>query len=114
MNPRKSGIALALVTLLAAQSLAAQSRFKFKEVVQAGDAAPVPPQLGSVLEFAFSDQGNIALIADGGVILKSGSAIVPIAGPGDSAPGGGMFFSFTRPECGVRGGAERGYRPCSE
>jgi hypothetical protein len=103
MKPRIIGSALVLATLLAAQSLLAQSQFKFKEVVQAGDAAPVPPQLGSVLEFAFSDQGNIALIADGGVILKAGSAVLPIAGPGDSAPGGGMFFSFTQPSLGPQG-----------
>ena len=103
MNPRKIGSALVLATLFAAQSLLAQSQFKFKEVVQSGDAAPVPPQLGSVLEFAFSDQGNIALIADGGIILKSGSAVIPIAGPGDSAPGGGMFFSFTQPSLGPQG-----------
>ena len=103
MKPKRIGSALVLATLLAAQSLHAQSQFKFKEVVQSGDAAPVPPQLGSVLEFAFSDQGNIALIADGGLILKSGSAVIPIAGPGDSAPGGGEFFSFTQPSLGPQG-----------
>jgi hypothetical protein len=103
MNPRRIGTALALATLFAAQTLLAQSQFKFKEVVRSGDAAPVPPQLGSVLEFAFSDQGNVALIADGGLILKSGSAITPIAGPGDSAPGGGAFFSFTQPSLGPNG-----------
>jgi hypothetical protein len=103
MNPRRIGTTLVLATLFAAQTLLAQSQFKTKEVVQAGDAAPVPPQIGSVLEFAFSDQGNVALIADGGVILKSGNAVIPIAGPGDSAPGGGAFFSFTQPSLGPQG-----------
>jgi hypothetical protein len=103
MNPRRIGSALVFTALLAAQTLSAQSQFKFKEAVRSGDAAPVPPQLGSVLEFAFSDQGNVALIADGGVILKSGSAVIPIAGPGDSAPGGGAFFSFTQPSLGPQG-----------
>jgi hypothetical protein len=103
MNPRRIGSVLILATLLAAQGLSAQSQFKFKEVVRSGDAAPVPPRLGSVLEFAFSDQGSIALIADGGLILKSGSAVIPIAGPGDSAPGGGLFFSFTQPSLGPQG-----------
>jgi hypothetical protein len=103
VNPRRIGSALVLATLLAAQSLLAQSQFKFKEVGQSRDAAPVPPQLGSVLEFAFSDQGNVALIADGGIILKSGNAVIPIAGPGDAAPGGGLFFSFTQPSLGRQG-----------
>jgi hypothetical protein len=103
MKPNRIGSTLVLAFLFSAPTVLAQSKFKFKEVVQAGDAAPVPPQLGSVLEFAFSDQGNIALIADGGVILKSGSAVVPIVGPGDSAPGGGMFFSFTQPSIGPQG-----------
>lgn len=103
MNTKRIGIAFALATLLAAPALLAQSQFKFKEVVQSGDAAPVPPQLGSVLEFAFSDQGNIALIADGGLILKSGGTVTPIAGPGDFAPGGGLFLSFTQPSIGRQG-----------
>lgn len=103
MNPKRIGTFLVLVSLLSAPALLAQSQFKFKEVVQSGDTAPVPPQLGSVLEFAFSDQGNVALIADGGLILKSGSAVIPIAGPGDAAPGGGLFLSFTQPSVGPQG-----------
>src|SRR5690242_11663728 len=103
MSSRKLRTAFVLATLLAPQTLFAQSQFKVKEVVQTGDVAPVPPQLGSVLEFAFSDRGNVALIADGGLILKSGSAVIPIAGPGDVAPGGGVFFSFTQPSIGPQG-----------
>ena len=67
MNSRRIATAFALATFFVAPTLLAQSQFKFKEVVQTGDAAPVPPQLGSVLEFAFSDQGNVALIA--GVVV---------------------------------------------
>jgi len=103
MSSRRIATPLVLATLFVAPTLLAQSQFKFKEVVQTGDAAPVPPQLGSVLEFAFSDQGNVALVADGGLILKSGGTITPIAGPGDFAPGGGLFFSFTQPSIGPQG-----------
>ena len=103
MNPSRIATAFVLAILLSAPALLAQSRFKFKEVVQAGDSAPVPPQIGSVLEFAFSDQGNIALIADGGLILKSGNTVIPIAGPGDPAPGGGVFLSFSGPSIGPQG-----------
>src|SRR5215469_10312569 len=103
MSSRRIATPLVLATLFVAPTLLAQSQFRFKEVVQTGDAAPVPPQLGSVLEFAFSDQGNVALIADGGLVLKSGATIIPIAGPGDSAPGGGVFVSFTQPSLGPQG-----------
>jgi hypothetical protein len=92
-----------LAAIVAAQTVFAQSQFKFKELVQAGDDAPVPPQLSSVLEFSFSDQAQVALIADGGIILKSGNSVIPIAGPGDTAPGGGVFFSFTGPSLGPQG-----------
>lgn len=80
-----------------------QPAFKFKPVVRAGDAAPVPPQLSSVLEFAFNDQGQVALVGDGGLILKSGSQTIPIAAVGDSAPGGGFFFSVSSPSLGPQG-----------
>lgn len=103
MNTTRIATAFVLTSLLVAPALLAQSQFKFNEVVQTGDAAPVPPQLGSVLEFAFSDQGKVALIADGGLILKSGSTVIPVAGPGDSAPGGGLFLSFTEPSIGPQG-----------
>jgi len=103
MKPNGIGSTLVLAFLFSAPTVLAQSQFKFKEVVQAGDAAPVPPQIGSILEFAFSDQGNIALIADGGLILKSGNTVIPIAGPGDPAPGGGVFLSFSGPSIGPQG-----------
>jgi len=103
MKPNGIGSTLVLAFLFSAPTVLAQSQFKFKEVVQAGDAAPVPPQIGSILEFAFSDQGNIALIADGGLILKSRNTVIPIAGPGDPAPGGGVFLSFSGPSIGPQG-----------
>ena len=53
MKPNRIGSTLVLAFLISAPTVLAQSQFKFKEVVQAGDAAPVPPQLGSVLEFGF-------------------------------------------------------------
>ncbi len=81
----------------------AQTTFKFKPVVRTGDAAPVPAQLGSVLEFTFNDQAQAALIADGGLILKSGNQITPIVAPGDPAPGGGIFVSIDAPVLGSQG-----------
>ncbi len=51
-----------------------QNAFKFKPVVRAGNSAPAPPRLSSILEFAFGDQGQVAIIGDGGLILKSGSS----------------------------------------
>jgi hypothetical protein len=93
--------ALALSSV--ARGDASQLPFKFKSVVRAGDPAPVPPQLGSVFEFAFNDQGQVALVADGGLILKSGSQTTVVAGIGDSAPGGGFFFSATSPALGPQG-----------
>src|SRR5256885_10519688 len=103
MRLKKIAVLSVLVAMFATQTIFAQSNFKFKEVVQAGDNAPVPPQLSSVLELSFNDQAQVALIADGGVILKSGNDVIPIAGPGDTAPGGGVFFSFTTPSLGPQG-----------
>lgn len=103
MRMRRIAVFVLLAAIFAAQTLLAQSQFKFKQVIEAGDNAPVPPQLGSVLEFSFNDQAQVALIADGGLILKSGNTVTPIAGPGDAAPGGGTFFSFTGPSLGPQG-----------
>src|ERR1051326_6167967 len=92
--------------LLLGSNLLAQtapSAFKFKPVVRAGDAAPVPPAIGSILNFSFNDQGQVALIADGGVVLKSGDQVTPIVGPGDPAPGGGVFFVLDVPSVGPQG-----------
>lgn len=92
--------------LLLGPSLPAQttsSAFKFKPVVRAGDAAPVPPEIGFILNFSFNDQGQVALIADGGVVLKSGGQVTPIVGPGDPAPGGGVFFNLDVPSLGPQG-----------
>lgn len=82
---------------------ASQSSITFKTVVHSGDAAPVPSQLSSVLESAFNDQGQVALVADGGIILKSGSQVIPIAATGDSAPGGSFFFSVDSPSLSPQG-----------
>src|ERR1700739_1662235 len=95
-----------LCLLLLGSNLSAQtglSSFKFKPVVRAGDAAPVPAAIGSILNFSFNDQGQVALIADGGVVLKSGTQVTPIVGPGDPAPGGGVFFVLDGPSVGPQG-----------
>jgi hypothetical protein len=97
---------IAVGLLLLGSSLSAQttsSAFKFKSVVRAGDPAPVPAQIGSTLNFTFNDQSQVALIADGGIILKSGGQVTPIVGPGDPAPGGGVFFVLDVPSLGPQG-----------
>ncbi len=103
MKAGKFAVLTLLAAIFAAQTAFAQPAYKFKKVFETGDAAPVPPQLGSVHEFDFDDQGRVALIADGGLILKSGDQIIPVAAPGDPAPGGGTFFSFTTPSLGPQG-----------
>lgn len=80
-----------------------QSPITFRSIVRSGDAAPVPAQLSSVLESAFDDKGNVALSADGGIILKSGAQTIPIVGTGDTAPGGGFFFSVDVPSLSPQG-----------
>jgi hypothetical protein len=99
-----TGVILGL--LLLGSNLSAQtvpSAFKFKSVVRAGDDAPVPPAIGSILNFSFNDQGQVAFIADGGVVLKSGGQVTPIVGAGDPAPGGGIFFVLDVPSVGPQG-----------
>ncbi len=108
MNYKKvvSSTVIALSLLLQVASAPAQtapSPFKFKPVVRAGDPAPVPPQIGSILNFSFNDQAQVALIADGGIILKSGNQVTPIVGLGDPAPGGGVFFNLDVPSLGPQG-----------
>lgn len=107
MNHRRiASTYIVIVGLLLSLSLSAQttsSGFRFKSVVRAGDAAPVPPQIGSILNFSFNEQGQVALIADGGIILKSGNQVTPIVGTGDPAPGGGVFFNLDVPSLGPQG-----------
>jgi hypothetical protein len=98
--------AVTLCMLLSASIASAQTTqttFKFKPVVRAGDAAPVPPQVGSILNFSFNDLGQVVVIADRGIVLKSGGQITPIVGPGDPAPGGGIFFVLDVPSLGPQG-----------
>lgn len=105
MNHRNPWIptAVAFAILFSALSVAGQTTFKFKPVVRAGDPAPVPPRLGSILEVAFNDQGQLAAVADGGLLLKSGNQITRIAAPGDFASNGAIFASFTQPAFGPQG-----------
>jgi hypothetical protein len=92
-----------LLMVVNASAQTAPPAFRFKPVVRAGDPAPVPPQIGSILNFSFNDQAQVALIADGGIILKSGDQVTPIVGLGDPAPGGGMFFNLDVPSLGPQG-----------
>ena len=96
-------VTIAMAGLLSVPSITAQSAFKFKPVVRAGDAAPVPPEIGSILNVSFNDQSQVVVIADGGIVLKSGDQVTPIVGPGDPAPGGGIFFVLDVPSLGPQG-----------
>jgi hypothetical protein len=62
-----------------------------------GEAAPVPSTLSSISLFSFNDQGQVAFIADGGLLLKSAAGISIIAAFGTHAPGGGIFLSADMP-----------------
>jgi len=93
----------ALASSFVARCDASQSPFTFRAIVHRGDAAPVPAQLSSVLESAFNDHGQVALSADGGIILKSGSQTIPIVATGDPAPGGSFFFSVDSPSLSPQG-----------
>jgi hypothetical protein len=105
MNLRKTAsiVIVGIAILLSVSSVSAQSAFKFKPVVRAGDPAPVPPQVGSILNFSFNDQAQVVVIADGGIVLKSGDQVTPVVGPGDPAPGGGIFFVLDVPSLGPQG-----------
>lgn len=78
-------------------SAPAQTRFKFDPVVRTGDAAPVPPNLGSILEFSSNQQGDVAVIGDGGLFIKAKDKITVITAPGDPSPVGGVFLDETAP-----------------
>ena len=105
MNDRRitklAAVIFALVLL--ASSATAQTAFKFKPIARTGDVAPVPAQISSILNNDFNDQAQVAVIADGGLILKSGNQITPIAAIGDPAPGGGFFFVLDVPTLGPQG-----------
>ncbi len=90
-------VAAPLLLLGLVASAPAQTRFKFDPVVRAGDPAPAPPTLGSILEFSSNQQGDVAVIGDGGLFIKAKDKITVITAPGDPSPVGGVFLDETMP-----------------
>lgn len=89
-------IMIGLIVLLAV-SAPAQNGFTFSPAIRAGNPAPVPRQLGSILEFSINPQGQIAVIGDGGLFIKSGFNTTVVTAPSEPAPGGGVFLSVDSP-----------------
>jgi hypothetical protein len=94
---------LALGTLLAAflssplYSQLPPGSPNFRLAAITGETAPVPSTLSSISLFSFNDQGQVAFIADGGLLLKSAAGTSVIAAFGTHAPGGGIFLSADMP-----------------
>jgi len=98
-------IAVAMIGLITIFCLGApaQTKFKFKEILQTGDDAPVPSLLSFVEQFSLNDQGQIAFIGDGGLFLKSGSDVKLIVAFGDPSPSGGTFVQAESPSINNKG-----------
>ncbi|HEX7286873.1 MAG TPA: choice-of-anchor tandem repeat NxxGxxAF-containing protein [Candidatus Angelobacter sp.] len=92
-----------VVWLMALAAQAQQPVFKLKKVVATGQAAPVPPQLSFVSPFSLNDNAAAAFAADGGILLKTPTALTVVAGFGDAAPGGGTFLQASAPSLKTNG-----------
>src|ERR1051326_5442085 len=93
----KSSERLAILGILFFAISAPAQRYKLEPVVRAGEPAPAPPKLGSILEFASNQQGSVAVIGDRGLFIKSKHHITVITAPGRPAPSGGVFLSEESP-----------------
>lgn len=96
-------LALVLATIFLSSNIEAQTTFDFRQVVQTGDLSPAPPRLSSVSEFSFNDHGEIAVAADGGLLVTSGGSTSIVAAFGDAAPGGGTFIFADSPSLNSQG-----------
>jgi hypothetical protein len=83
--------------------MTAQTTFNFRQIIQTGGLAPSSSRLSSVSEFSFNDRGQIAVAADGGLLLVSGGITSIVAGFGDPAPGGGTFIFADSPSLNSQG-----------
>lgn len=83
--------------VLFASTAFAQPNFKLKQVLTAGQAAPVPAQLSFVAPFSLNDSASVAFAADGGILLKSGNNLSIVAAFGDATPDGGIFLQTSSP-----------------
>lgn len=69
----------------------AQTTYTFKKLANTGNAAPAPPLLSEISEFAFNDKGQVAYVGDNAVFFRSGQNVSIVANFGHPAPGGGNF-----------------------
>lgn len=75
-------------------TVSAETTYRLDRFVKTGKIAPAPPQLSFILNTAFNDRGQVAFVADGGLLLKSGDQLRVIASPSTAAPGGGTYVAF--------------------
>src|SRR5262249_1024693 len=90
-RPKSFAVFTLTMTLLVAIGASAQEHFKLKQLVRTGDAAPVPSELLLLSRFGLSNSGQVAFLADGGLVLESAGVTTVVAGFGDPGPGGGIF-----------------------
>lgn len=96
--------AAGIVLLAASASTAfAQSQFRLKEVIRSGQTAPVPAQISSPLEESFNDAGQVAVLADGGILLISNGQTRVAVAPSDPDPNGGIFEILDAPVINAQG-----------
>jgi hypothetical protein len=103
MQKQWNSLIPAMAMFFLSLGLAAQTNFNFKQVVQTGDLSPAAPRLSSVSEFSFNDHGQIAVAADGGLLVTSAGTTSVVAGFGDPAPGGGTFIFADSPSLNSQG-----------
>ena len=97
----RSGASLAM--LLVPFIAQAQATFDLSSIARPGDAAAVPPELGSVHSPSLNDLGDVAFEAGGAVFLHSKGTTRVLAAFGDPAPGGGTFTNARLPSLNAQG-----------
>ena len=93
MSRRAFFVFVAVFAMFFAVPVPAQTQYKLQKVLGTHDVAPVPAQLSQIVEYWFNDKGEVAYIADNGVLFRSGQKTRIIAAAGMDAPGGGYFLS---------------------
>ncbi|MGA1987803.1 MAG: choice-of-anchor tandem repeat NxxGxxAF-containing protein [Candidatus Sulfotelmatobacter sp.] len=82
-----------LVMILGLSSIQAlaQSAFTYKKLVDTGETAPAPHEMGEILESSFDDHGLIVYGADNGLFYDSEGKVNLFGFFDQPAPGGGKF-----------------------
>jgi hypothetical protein len=82
-----------LVMILGLSSIQAlaQSAFTYKKLVDTGETAPAPHEMGEILESSFDDHGLIVYGADNGLFYNSEGKVNLFGFFDQPAPGGGKF-----------------------